>query len=111
MVSTAMWCLRPFTFFAASKPRSPLFRRLHGLAVHDGGAGGGLSARFDPASFSQGVVDTLQRSSWLVGVPVDGAPRRKVMWHHPAGTPRVSLVEQRVDDLAQAMPALPICMW
>src|SRR3954468_21079788 len=43
-VSTATCRLRPLTFFAASQPRGPLFRRLHALGVDHGRARARLTA-------------------------------------------------------------------
>src|SRR5271165_535981 len=96
--------------------RAPFLALLGGLdrlAVDGGGAGRWCPPSFDAGQGAEGVEELLPSA---VPVPpleviVDGFPRGQVVGQCPPGTTFASMVEQRVDDLAQlslAGPATPV---
>jgi hypothetical protein len=107
-----MWRLRPLTFLPASYPRTPLFRGLHRLRVEDGRARGGLPALYDSGLLSERVVNTLQHTRLRPPIeePIDRLPGRELVGKHAPTGAATYLIEERVDDFAQAVLALPVCV-
>ena len=92
-------------FYLRHSRAAPFFSGLHRLAVYDGRAGRGLSARRFPHPGPQGRLHSFPGPVIppFAGVPPDRAPGWQVMGHQPPGYATAQHVENPVDHLPRSV--------
>jgi len=105
-VSTRTWRFLPLIFFRHRsppvRPRPPVFRALHALAVDDRGRRAGLAASQFSALYIERVVDAIESA---IGLPaqeviVHRAARRKIGRNRRPLTPGSQNIHDTVDNCA-----------
>ena len=102
-MSVRMCRLRPWIFFAASKPLNPLLvRAVDRLAVDDGRAGRGFPPGPLSVGHQKGMVNRCPNTLDLPAaqIVVDRLPGREIVRQQPPGRAGAELIEDGLNDPA-----------